>query len=149
MTVHGSLHGSLGVALLLGGMAGCVTADSNDDDAVRSDESAALADRGDHEADPALADDTIDYTASRLVFRYSNGGSRTLFCSEGMRSSTRPLSSWPWPNQASNGCATRVWLYENSNSSGYTLCLNPHSDTGTLHRTYREFYVSVNASRCP
>jgi hypothetical protein len=52
------------------------------------------------------------------------------------------------PKYVANGCAVRVWLYQNSNDSGYTLCVNPRSSTGALGRTYRAYWVSSNSAKC-
>ena len=47
-----------------------------------------------------------------------------------------------------NNCTVRVWLYEYADGSGYTLCLNPTSATGTLNRSYKRIYISGNKSNC-
>ena len=52
------------------------------------------------------------------------------------------------PKYVANGCAVRVWLYQNSNDSGYTLCVNPRYSTGALGRTYRSYWVSSNSANC-
>jgi hypothetical protein len=62
---------------------------------------------------------------------------------------TRFGDTGSWPIRAENGCNTRVWLHENGDGSGAGLCLSPHTNTGTLHRTWRQWYISPNTSRCP
>ncbi|HLH57648.1 MAG TPA: hypothetical protein VKV33_00720 [Streptosporangiaceae bacterium] len=53
------------------------------------------------------------------------------------------------PKYVANGCAVRVWLYQNSNDSGsYNLCINPRSSTGALGREYRSYWVSSNSAKC-
>jgi hypothetical protein len=52
------------------------------------------------------------------------------------------------PKYVANGCAVRVWLYQNSNDTGYTLCINKRSSTGALGRTYRSYWVSNNSANC-
>lgn len=52
------------------------------------------------------------------------------------------------PTKLSNGCAVRVWLYQYSNDTGYTLCVNPRSTTGAFARTYRAYWVSSNSANC-
>lgn len=63
-------------------------------------------------------------------------------CSHGNSSSLYP------PAYVSNGCGTRVWLYQNRNRTGYNLCIKPNSATGHLNRTYRAFWVSSNPAGC-
>ena len=63
-------------------------------------------------------------------------------CAHGTSSSLFP------PMFASNGCGTRVWLYQNSNRTGYTLCITKGTATGHLNRTYRAFWVSSNTANC-
>jgi hypothetical protein len=100
--------------------------------------------------EPADLDVTsIDYTVGLLSFTYSGNRHSQVGCSENTFGPTRPNSTWPWPIQAQNGCAVRVWLYQNSNRTGYRLCLNRHTNTGNFHRTYREFFISNNSSPCP
>jgi len=48
-----------------------------------------------------------------------------------------------------NNCTVRVWLHQNSNGSGYALCIGQGTRTGTLHRDYRQFLISTNTSPCP
>jgi hypothetical protein len=52
------------------------------------------------------------------------------------------------PLYIANGCAVRVWMYQNSNDTGYNLCVNPRSSTGALGRTYRSYWVSSNSAKC-
>jgi hypothetical protein len=52
------------------------------------------------------------------------------------------------PKYIANGCSTRVWMYQNSNDSGYSLCVNPRSSTGALGRSYRSYWVSNNSQNC-
>jgi hypothetical protein len=63
-------------------------------------------------------------------------------CTEGNSGSMSP------PSYAENGCGTRVWLYEYTSHTGYTLCLDPYSNTGYLHRSYKSFWVSFNSADC-
>ncbi len=63
-------------------------------------------------------------------------------CAEGNSGSMSP------PSYAENGCGTRVWLYEYTSHTGYTLCLDKYSNTGYLHRSYKSFWVSFNTSEC-
>jgi hypothetical protein len=52
------------------------------------------------------------------------------------------------PAYVSNGCSTRVWLYQYHTLTGRTLCISPRSGTNRLGRTYRAFSVSRNTARC-
>lgn len=52
------------------------------------------------------------------------------------------------PAYVSNGCSTRVWLYQYNSLTGRTLCISPRSGTNRLGRTYRAFWVSRNNTRC-
>jgi hypothetical protein len=76
-----------------------------------------------------------------VVFFYSTGGiaGRCLNWNEG---AIAP------PEFVQNGCLTRVWLYQNSNETGYDLCLRPNSTTGHLGRAYRSFRVVPNNRTC-
>jgi hypothetical protein len=64
------------------------------------------------------------------------------YCTHGNGSSINP------PSYVSNDCATRVWLYQYTSHTGYTLCISPYSRTGYLQRTYKAFWVSSNYSGC-
>jgi hypothetical protein len=52
------------------------------------------------------------------------------------------------PAYVSNGCSTRVWLYQYNSLTGRTLCISPRSGTNRLGHTYRAFWVSRNTDRC-
>lgn len=52
------------------------------------------------------------------------------------------------PTYVSNGCGTRVWLYEYTSHTGYTLCVNPNTSDGHLGRSYKAFWVSSNGANC-
>jgi hypothetical protein len=45
------------------------------------------------------------------------------------------------PEWVSNGCTTRVRLFQYQNETGYSLCLRPNTSTGHLHRGYNSFRV--------
>jgi hypothetical protein len=119
----------------------CTSDDAAEDDPAAADENPPT--------ESAPPDATLRYVNGAVSFGYSNGRWATAACSEGNSGSTRPSSSWPWPNRAGNGCAVRVWLYEYADYTGATLCLNPRTDTGILHQTWRRFRVTSNTSRCP
>ena len=47
-----------------------------------------------------------------------------------------------------NYCGVRVWLHQNTDWSGYNLCLSPNSGNVFLHRSYHNVYISSNPARC-
>lgn len=47
-----------------------------------------------------------------------------------------------------NYCGVRVWLHQNTDWSGYSLCLSPNSGNVYLHRSYHNVYISSNTARC-
>ncbi len=60
---------------------------------------------------------------------------------------TIPLSIASNMFKVSNGCEVRVWLYENSNETGYSLCVRGSSNA-TIGRTYQSFWISQNTASC-
>ena len=52
------------------------------------------------------------------------------------------------PEYVSNGCTTRVWLYQYRDETGYSLCLRPNSTTGHLGRSYHSFRIVSNNANC-
>lgn len=50
------------------------------------------------------------------------------------------------PVFVSNGCGTRVILYQDKGETGNTLCIGPHSTTGTLNNNWRSFRVGSSSS---
>jgi hypothetical protein len=52
------------------------------------------------------------------------------------------------PEYVSNGCTTRVWLYQYRDETGYSLCLRPNSTTGHLGRSYHSFRIVSNSANC-
>jgi len=66
-----------------------------------------------------------------------------LACTEG-NSGTIPFD----PVSTSNGCSTRVWIYQEAVRAGYNLCLNPDSSTGALDKAYTYVWISGNAEDC-
>jgi hypothetical protein len=84
------------------------------------------------------------YISGNVTFENSAGEIfESASCAEGTSGSmpTRPY-------YAENGCGTRVWLYEYTSHTGYTLCLNKDSNTGYLQRSYKSFWVSFNSANC-
>ncbi len=67
-------------------------------------------------------------------------------------SATHNIRTNIWPlSQVENGCGTRVWLHQNTDGSGWTYCVSPHSVTGFLQGKYQyagQFYVSTNTANC-
>ncbi|HEY2237496.1 MAG TPA: hypothetical protein VGI21_01840 [Streptosporangiaceae bacterium] len=47
-----------------------------------------------------------------------------------------------------NDCNARVWLYQNSNGSGYKFCVSPGDGPINIYRPYHLVGVSTNGSRC-
>ena len=47
-----------------------------------------------------------------------------------------------------NACGGRVWLDQNADGSGYSLCIKAHSATNALHRDYKRLYISGNTASC-
>jgi hypothetical protein len=47
-----------------------------------------------------------------------------------------------------NGCSYRVWLDQNADGSGYSLCIKANSSTGALHRDYKRLYMSGSKPAC-
>src|SRR5262249_34964068 len=88
------------------------------------------------------------WTNGLLSFTYTTG-SWLIPCNTGLGGPARLYSNLPWPTHAQNGCSTRVWLYRYSNGTGPTLCLNPHTNTGTFQHTWRYFYISGNFPLVP
>jgi hypothetical protein len=84
----------------------------------------------------------VNYKAGYVTLTNASGG-----IAQSNDCSYRGGSMSP-PKYAANGCAVRVWLYQNSNDSGYTLCINPRSSTGALGRSYRAYWVSSNSAKC-
>lgn len=52
------------------------------------------------------------------------------------------------PEEVSNSCSVRVWLYSEDQRAGSTLCITPHTTTGILHTAWHYFWVSQNSSHC-
>lgn len=52
--------------------------------------------------------------------------------------------------QADNGCNYRVWLHEFSNWSGWSFCINPHTDEAlpSWALAPQNAYVSSNTAHC-
>jgi hypothetical protein len=74
---------------------------------------------------------------------YDSTCSGTLWtCTTGYNSTLYP------PVYVSSGCEWRVWLYQNSNRAGYSLCISPHTATGHLNRSYRSFHITSTGSAC-
>lgn len=63
-------------------------------------------------------------------------------CAGGTSSNINP------PTYVSNGCGTRVWLYQYTSHTGYNLCVNPNTSDGHLGRSYKAFWVSFNTANC-
>jgi hypothetical protein len=76
-----------------------------------------------------------------VTFVYSDGADAAV-CFNGQEDSILA------PEYVSNGCTTRVWLYQYSNETGYSLCLRPNSTTGHLNRTYHSFRVVASSKTC-
>ena len=47
-----------------------------------------------------------------------------------------------------NECSVRVWLHQNSNGSGYGLCISPHANVSVPRLVYRQLQVTVNTAAC-
>jgi hypothetical protein len=157
MTVHGSTYlrsASLSVTLILGAsMMGCIADDTDqnidpgDDNAVVNDEGAE-ANLGDHPIDSNVADATSE-AVGVLRFWYVNKPFHDDGCAVGSKGSTRPNSTYPWPDQALDVCPTRVWLYQYANYTGAKLCVSPHTASASLTRAWRSYSVSANHLPCP
>jgi hypothetical protein len=84
-----------------------------------------------------------DYIEGLVTFENGSGEIYAeASCAKGNSGSVSP------PSYAENGCGTRVWLYEYTSHTGYTLCLDRYSNTGYLHRSYKSFWVSFNSAAC-
>jgi hypothetical protein len=47
-----------------------------------------------------------------------------------------------------NGCSYRIWLDQDADGSGYSLCIKADSSTGALHRNYKRLYMSGSQPAC-
>jgi hypothetical protein len=86
--------------------------------------------------------------AGSITFTYSNGRTAFVGCTKGTFGPTRPASTWPWPSHVGNGCTSRVWLYQNADRTGISLCVSPLTNSPTLTRTYRSYKVSTTTTHC-
>jgi hypothetical protein len=97
----------------------------------------AYDDLGDYEQAPGPASATaliplVNYKAGYVALTNASGGIAQR------KACTYRGGSMSPPKYVANGCAVRVWLYQNSNDSGsYHLCINPRSSTGALGRGLR------------
>jgi hypothetical protein len=48
----------------------------------------------------------------------------------------------------SNGCSTHIVFYENTNATGYSLCVNPKSATGEIFSQYDSVYDTGVGGDC-
>jgi hypothetical protein len=46
-----------------------------------------------------------------------------------------------------NNCDVRVWMYQNTNETGYNICVNPKTGED-INRTYYSIYISTNTAKC-
>jgi hypothetical protein len=134
-------------------LGGCIADDADkasgagDDEAIIADDGFE-ADIGEHQIDPDSANATTDYVVGYVRLWYTGGRNGTIPCEYTHRSTRFAPGSGNWPTEAGNGCSTRVWLYQYADYTGATLCLNPHTNTGTLHSTWRRYRVTSNPARC-
>jgi hypothetical protein len=84
----------------------------------------------------------IPNPAVRYVTFVDNTGSEIAECFNGNEDSILA------PQYVSNGCTTRVWLYQYSDETGYSLCLRPNSTTGHLGREYHSFRIVSSKKSC-
>lgn len=52
------------------------------------------------------------------------------------------------PQYLSNGCNTRVWIYQGPGQKGRSLCISADTSTSLLKLNYSYGWVSANKSRC-
>jgi hypothetical protein len=77
---------------------------------------------------------------------YYNGRSYDYPCAEGHTYHGGLPAEVQYVN---NNCAVRVWLHQNNNNSGHSLCVSPHTLVATNSRiTWVNLYVSNNNSNC-
>jgi hypothetical protein len=81
--------------------------------------------------------------ATNYLTFYYPGGTATYVCVRGTES---PIASDP--NKAANGCGVRVWLFQDRDYTGYSLCLSPYTITGYFQRVYRSYKMTSNTSNC-
>lgn len=52
------------------------------------------------------------------------------------------------PRYATNGCASRVWIYTAKDEAGHALCISKRSFTNYLKKEYLSFRVVSNRNGC-
>jgi hypothetical protein len=92
---------------------------------------------------------TVSEVTSEAEFIYANGAIGEAPCRNPPHANSTFGGTSGWPHRAVNECGTRVWLYQFAHNGGAHLCLNPHTQTGTLHRTYRWYFITTSKRRCP
>jgi hypothetical protein len=73
------------------------------------------------------------------------GGPRYFSCAKNTSGSALRLNHTPY--FTNNGCFYRVWLYSQSNHTGYRRCVSPHS-AAFLNLPYKSFVVTANTTHC-
>jgi hypothetical protein len=84
----------------------------------------------------------VPEVAVRYVTFVDANGTQVAVCFAGNEDSITA------PEYVSNGCNTRVWIYQYSDETGYSLCLRPNSTTGHLGREYHSFRIVSNRASC-
>ncbi len=83
---------------------------------------------------------------SQVGVTFQGGRTHSYPCSEGSTFHTG------FPGRVivlDNECGVRVWLHQNNNNSGVSLCFNPHTTYAVNSVTFVNINVTNNSTACP